>query len=217
MSEILRKNLVALSILSLVAVAGCSKSDEAGTQTSAKSHEGGMAGAGVVSPPAPPEVVIKTTLGEITVRLHPQKAPLTVSNFLDYVRKSHYDHTIFHHVESGYIALGGGLTSELVEKPSRYPVINEAGSGLKNLRHTIAMSRSADSTDSHQCQFYINLVDNPSLDANANGDPGYCVFGEVIGGQEVLERLASAPVRSAEGFDKLPVETVMIESVRRTR
>jgi len=166
-----------------------------------------------------PAVDLKTTFGLIRVKLNRELAPRTVANFLNYVDNGHYNQTIFHRIESGYAVLGGGYTSELLAKEGRYPIPNEAKNGLKNRRGTIAMVRDIDKVDSSTCQFFINLNDNPQLDHQGEEPEryGYCVFGEVIEGMEVLDRIATLPVRTTEGFDKLPVETVMIESARRHR
>jgi peptidyl-prolyl cis-trans isomerase B (cyclophilin B) len=166
-----------------------------------------------------PVVVLHTSVGDIMVKLNAQKAPLTVYNFMNYCAKGHYDGTIFHQVEDGFAILGGGYTPELTERTGRYPVTNEAANGLKNKRNTIAMARDLSVIDSATCQFVINLVDNPSLD-HTGQEPekyGYCVFGEVVEGFDVLEKIAKTPVADKPPFTKLPVETVSIQSVFRVR
>jgi peptidyl-prolyl cis-trans isomerase A (cyclophilin A) len=166
-----------------------------------------------------PAIVLKTSHGELTVELDPNTAPRTVNNFLHYVESGHYNQTIFHQVDAGYVALGGGYTPELTEKRARYPIPNEAANGRKNLRGTIAMAREPETIDSSTCQFFINLADNPQLDHRGDGpeEYGYCVFGKVIEGMEVLDRIAQVEVRDADEFPKLPVETVLIESAYRLR
>jgi cyclophilin family peptidyl-prolyl cis-trans isomerase len=168
-----------------------------------------------------PVVVIKTTLGEILVQLDPLKAPITVDNFLvHYVDNGHYAGTIFHHVEQGFMVLGGGYTADLQLKPARTPIASEAHNGLTHRRGTIAMARQADVVHSADCQFFFNLADNPSLDHKGRetaGDYGYCVFGQVVQGMEVLDAIAGVPVRDAEGFPRLPVTPVIIQSVERVR
>jgi len=168
-----------------------------------------------------PTVQIKTSLGEITVRLDATAAPQTVENFLkNYVSRKHYDKTIFHYVEEDYMILGGGFTQELQAKETRTEIINEADNGKKNLRGTIGMARDPEYVNSATCQFYINLVDNPSLDHKSrenDEDFGYCVFGEVIQGMDIVEKIAQADVQEKEDFPNLPLKTVLIQSVRLTR
>lgn len=166
-----------------------------------------------------PTAVLETSSGKLTIKLDPQSAPRTVNNFLHYVESGFYDQTIFHQVEAGYVILGGGYTSELAEKPGRYPIPNEAANGRKNRRGTVAMARDPNAIDSSTCQFFINLSDNPHLDHRGDdpADFGYCVFGEVIDGLDVLDRIAAASVQATEHFEKLPVETVLIEAAYRLR
>jgi cyclophilin family peptidyl-prolyl cis-trans isomerase len=167
-----------------------------------------------------PIVVIHTSCGDVTVRLNRQHAPQTVANFLEYVDQGHYDGTIFHQVARDQLVLGGGFTPRLEEKPARRrPIVNEAANGLSNRRGTIAMARRLEAPDSATCQFYINLVDNRQLDHRDDtvGGFGYCVFGEVLSGLEVVERIASEEVTDTETFDLLPVRTVLIKTVKRVR
>lgn len=166
-----------------------------------------------------PTVALETSLGKLTIKLDPQTAPRTVHNFLHYVESGFYNQTIFHQVDAGYVVLGGGYTPDLNEKAGRYPIPNEAANGRKNLRGTVAMARHAEAIDSSTCQFFVNLNDNPQLDHRGDGPDefGYCVFGEVIEGLEVLDQIAAVETRATEQFDKLPVETVLIESAYRLR
>jgi cyclophilin family peptidyl-prolyl cis-trans isomerase len=170
--------------------------------------------------PLHPRVVIETSLGNIVVKLDAQKANLTVQNFLTYVDAHHYDGTIFHQVFKDYVILGGGYTPELVEKPTSASVRNEADNGLRNKRGTIAMARPADVIDSARSQFFFNLSDNASLDhqdrSTAEGY-GYCVFGQVVEGMDVVDRIGNVPVKDIENFEQIPVETVLIKSIRRAR
>jgi len=163
-----------------------------------------------------PEVVIRTSLGDLKLRLNAKAAPVTVENFLEnYVDRGFYGETIFHHVEPGFIA-AGGYSSDLQEKPVRAPIRNEARNGLKNRRGTIAMARSPEYSDGATSQFFINLIDEPAWDYDeAAGNAGYCVFGEVIEGLDVAERIAGVAVREAEGFPKLPAEHVVIHTIER--
>jgi cyclophilin family peptidyl-prolyl cis-trans isomerase len=164
-----------------------------------------------------PVVLLHTNMGEIVLRLDAAKAPRTVYNFMSYASNGHYDQTIFHQVDAGYAVLGGSYSVDLAERPGRYPIPNEATNGLKNKRGTIAMARSPDSINSATCEFFINLVDNPQLDHQGD-DPakyGYCVFGEVIGGLSVLDKISKVKVQDTKQFEKIPVETVMLQYVRR--
>jgi len=166
-----------------------------------------------------PEVVIDTSYGPVTVKLDAENAPITVGNFLSYVQRGHYNSTVFHEVQKGFIAIGGGYTSDLREKPAEFPIRNEAHNGLKNQRYTIAMARVADSVDSATCHFFFNLADNASL--NHQGDDaakyGYCVFGEVIAGREVLDKLDATSVTKQGDFASFPATPVAIQNVRRIR
>lgn len=164
-----------------------------------------------------PTVVLKTSLGDVTVKLDAKRAPRTVNNFLHYVENGHYNETIFHQIDSGYVVLGGSYTSELTEKGARYPIVNEADNGMKNVRGTIAMARRPDEIDSATCQFFINVNDNPNLDhcGDSPEEFGFCVFGEVIAGMEVVDKMSDLEVRDTERFEKLPVETVLLETARR--
>jgi cyclophilin family peptidyl-prolyl cis-trans isomerase len=168
---------------------------------------------------ANPRVLIKTSKGDIVLELFPDKAPITVKNFLSYVDDKFYDGTIFHRVIKGFMIQGGGLTPDLKPKPEKKPPIkNEANNGLKNLRGTIAMARTQD-IDSATCQFFINLVDNPFLD-HVPGDPnkfGYAVFGKVVQGMEVVDAIANVPTTTKGMYRDVPVDPVLIISVSRTQ
>lgn len=220
-----------LGILLFSAV-GCGHSADGSANTAEAASEDdrrdGNTAAGKESPLQPrnrpnedyyPAIVLKTSQGELTIELDPHTAPRTVNNFLHYVESGHYNRTIFHQVDAGYVALGGGYTPELTEKSGRYPIPNEAANGRKNLRGTIAMARQPEVIDSSTCQFFINLADNPQLDHRGDGadEYGYCVFGKVIEGLEVLDQIAKVEVRDTEEFPKLPIETVLIESAYRLR
>ena len=137
-----------------------------------------------------PTVVMKTSLGEITIQLELDKAPRTVGHFLNYVNSGYYNETIFHQVENGYALVGGGFTADLKEKPTRYTVANEAANGLKNDAGTIAMARRGD-PNSATAQFFINVQDNDFLDHSAPTPQGwgYCVFGQVVAGMDVVKKI----------------------------
>lgn len=164
-------------------------------------------------------VVMETSLGSITLELDSAKAPATVANFLAYADAGFYDGTIFHRVIRDFMIQGGGYTAELKQKPTRPPVKNEAANGLKNLRGTIAMARTR-MVDSATSQFFINHKDNPPLDHRAPTPDafGYAVFGKVVDGMAVVDRIAAVQTRAINPlFQDLPVETVIIKSVRRVK
>jgi cyclophilin family peptidyl-prolyl cis-trans isomerase/predicted small lipoprotein YifL len=162
----------------------------------------------------------ETSQGKFTVRLDAEKAPQTVENFHNYVARGHYDLTIFHQVlKDPQVVIGGGYTADLNEKPSFTPILNEAHNGLKNRRGTIGMARRPNDEDSATCQFFFNIADNDGLNHKARtpADYGYCVFGEVTDGMDVLDRIAQAPVHDFKNFANLPVETIVIKTVRQIK
>jgi cyclophilin family peptidyl-prolyl cis-trans isomerase len=164
-----------------------------------------------------PEVIINTDAGDIRVQLDAEKAPLTVASFLaNCVQDGFYTGTIFHYVEQGYMIVGGGYTADLQEKRIWARLKSEADNGLKNERGTLAMIRQPDDIDSAASQFFINLTDNPQLDHQADAAPedfGYCVFGRVVEGMDVVEKIAKTPVTDKEQFSKTPVEPIAIRAV----
>lgn len=166
--------------------------------------------------PAPgnPVVVIETSAGTITAELFKDRAPVSVENFLQYVREGHYNGTIWHRVVPGYVIQGGGYTPELAEKATRPPIQNEATNGLSNLRGTLAMARTRQAR-SATSQFYINLANNPSLDHRgfSPDDFGYAVFGRVLAGMDVVDRIAAVRTASRDGMDTVPVTPVLIIGV----
>jgi peptidyl-prolyl cis-trans isomerase A (cyclophilin A) len=162
--------------------------------------------------PADPVVVLKTSLGTITIQLDATHAPLSTSNFLSYVDSKFYDGTIFHRIIPGFMVQGGGFTADMTEKPTQAAIHNESTNGLKNLRGTISMARTSD-PDSATSQFFLNLVDNAALDPA--GGPGYAVFGKIIGGLDVLDKMAQVPTTTKGQYENVPVEPVTLISVRR--
>jgi peptidyl-prolyl cis-trans isomerase B (cyclophilin B) len=157
-------------------------------------------------------VKLQTNFGPITLELDAKAAPETVANFLQYVKDGHYDGTIFHRVIDGFMIQGGGFTADMEQKPTRAPVQNEAQNGLKNLAYSIAMARTPD-PHSASSQFFINIADNAFLDfraANAQGY-GYCVFGKVTEGQDVVDRIRKVRTGMRGGHQDVPVENVVIE------
>ena len=179
-----------------------------------------VAGAQQPVPPGPapgnPVAVISTSKGDITVELFRDRAPVSVENFLQYAADRFYDGTIFHRVIPGFMIQGGGFTPDLVEKSTRPPIRNEAANGLSNLRGTLAMARTQ-ALRSATAQFFINVADNRSkLDHRgySPADFGYAVFGRVLSGMEIADLIAGAPTHSVGPHDDVPVEPVVITSVR---
>jgi cyclophilin family peptidyl-prolyl cis-trans isomerase len=167
-------------------------------------------------PPAPgnPIVDIETSMGTITVELFKDQAPVSVANFLEYARDGFYPGTVFHRVVPGYVIQGGGFTSALVEKGTRPPIQNEATNGLSNRRGTLAMARTR-ALRSATSQFYINLSNNPSLDHTGFSPDvfGYAVFGRVIAGMDVVDRIGQVKTGGRDGMEDVPVDPVVITKV----
>jgi cyclophilin family peptidyl-prolyl cis-trans isomerase len=162
-------------------------------------------------------VVIETSKGEIEVELDDVKAPISVKNFLAYVDQGYYKETIFHRVIKNFMIQGGGMNAELQPKPpNNAPIKNEAGNGLKNVRGSIAMARTG-IVDSATSQFFINLVDNKFLDHRDQSSSGfgYAVFGKVIAGMDVVDKIGAVSTGKKKGMGDVPVETVVIKDVRR--
>ena len=161
-------------------------------------------------------VIMTTSKGVIKIQLDAAKAPLTVQNFLAYVDEGHYDGTLFHRVINNFMIQGGGFDQNMRQKPTRAPIKNEAMNGLKNRRGTIAMARTM-VVDSATSQFFINVVDNAFLDFRAPTPQGfgYCVFGEVIEGMDVVDAIKGVPTGHVAGMGDVPLTPVVIESVRR--
>ena len=154
----------------------------------------------------------ETTLGTFTIELFEQDAPVSSRNFLEYVDAGHFDGTVFHRVIPNFVVQGGGLTADLKQKSTRAPIRNEADNGLKNRRGTLSMARTND-PNSATSQFFINVVDNAALDPKPGG-AGYAVFGEVIAGMDVVDKIRAVPTTTKGGMRDVPVEPVVIESVR---
>jgi cyclophilin family peptidyl-prolyl cis-trans isomerase len=164
--------------------------------------------------PGNPVVVIETSAGAITAELYKDRAPVSVANFLQYTRDGSYAGTIWHRVVPGYVIQGGGYTPEMVERATRPPIQNEATNGLSNVRGAIAMARTQQAR-SATSQFYINVVNNPALDHRgfSPDDFGYAVFGRVLEGMDVVDRIAAVKTGSRDGMDNVPVTPVLIKSV----
>lgn len=164
---------------------------------------------------ANPQVELRTNMGAIVLELYPENAPATVENFLQYVKSGHYNGTVFHRVIPGFMIQGGGFTPDMKEKPTRPSVKNEAGNGLRNSVGTVAMARTPD-PHSASAQFFINVADNPALDFRAptRDGYGYCVFGKVVRGMDVVNKIAAVHTASRLPYDDVPVKPVIIESAR---
>ena len=159
------------------------------------------------------DVLMKTSMGDITIQLDKEKAPITVANFLQYVKDGAYNGTIFHRVIPGFMIQGGGFKPDMSKVQTREPIENEWQNGLKNMRGTIAMARLGGQANSATNQFFINLVDNTGLDMPRDG-AGYAVFGKVIAGMDVVDAIAKVPTSDADPIYKnKPVKPVIIESV----
>jgi peptidyl-prolyl cis-trans isomerase A (cyclophilin A) len=157
------------------------------------------------------KVKLATSLGDIVVELDREKAPKTVDNFLQYVKAGHYDGTVFHRVIENFMIQGGGMKPDLSEKATRAPIPLESRSGLSNVRGTIAMARTM-VPDSATAQFFINVKDNPFLDqANARDGHGYAVFGKVVAGMDVVDKIKSVPVADKGGHQNVPATPVIIK------
>jgi cyclophilin family peptidyl-prolyl cis-trans isomerase len=162
-----------------------------------------------------PQVILDTSLGRVRLELFADRAPVTVKNFLRYVDDRFYDGTVFHRVIPGFMVQGGGLTADLREKPTRAPIKNEAGKGLSNVRGTLAMARTA-VPDSATAQFFINVKDNRFLDrAKAPDEAGYTVFGRVVEGLDVVDKICRVKTGQRGPHANVPVEAVVIRSLRR--
>jgi peptidyl-prolyl cis-trans isomerase B (cyclophilin B) len=157
-------------------------------------------------------VELKTTAGVIRLELDDEKAPLTVANFLDYVKKGHYDGTVFHRVIKGFMVQGGGFAPGMNQKPSGAPLQNEANNGLKNNRYTVAMARTS-APHSASAQFFINAANNDFLNFKSETPQGwgYAVFGKVVAGTEVVDKIEQTRTGRSGFHDDVPVEDVVIE------
>ncbi len=164
---------------------------------------------------ANPQVSVETNRGDFIVELYPDKAPKTVANFLQYVNSGFYKDTIFHRVINRFMIQGGGFTADMSEKPTRAPIVNEAGNGLLNEIGTLAMARTGD-PDSATAQFFINLENNQFLNYQSP-DPqliGYCVFGRVLKGMDVVREIASTPTGNAGPYSDVPKSPIKIMQVK---
>jgi cyclophilin family peptidyl-prolyl cis-trans isomerase len=195
------KNLLAVLSLSLMSVSVlAAPADKSADKPAAKTG-------------APVNVTLETSLGTIKLELDAAKAPQTVNNFVEYAKAKHYDGLVFHRVIKGFMVQGGGYDEKFEQRKTRAPVKNEAANGLKNARGTVAMARTGD-PHSATSQFFINHADNTFLDYPARDGWGYCVFGKVTEGMDVVDKIASLPTGSSGPFDRdVPMKAVVIKSV----
>ena len=201
--------LAALLISAFTLVSGCTKHEKTGDKAAAKT------GKATSSAPAK-KVELETSLGKIVIALDHAKAPKTVENFSQYVRDGFYNGTIFHRVISTFMIQGGGFGEDKRKKPTRAAIQNEANNGLKNVRGTIAMARTG-FPHSATAQFFINVKDNPNLDHRGQNPRGwgYCVFGKVVQGMDVVDKIKDTPVSNQGGpFRNMPTTPVVIKSAR---
>ncbi|MDP9993309.1 peptidyl-prolyl cis-trans isomerase A (cyclophilin A) [Variovorax boronicumulans] len=170
----------------------------------------GFAGTGHAQQAAP-RVKLATSAGDIVVELDAAKAPKSVENFLQYVKDKHYDGTVFHRVIDGFMIQGGGFTADMQQKPTRPPIPLEASNGLKNDKYTIAMARTGN-PNSATSQFFINVKNNDSLNAPNPDGYGYTVFGKVVAGTDVVDKIRAVQTGNKGGMQNVPLETITIKS-----
>jgi peptidyl-prolyl cis-trans isomerase B (cyclophilin B) len=156
-------------------------------------------------------VVLHTNHGDITLELDLENAPASAANFLQYVRDGHYDNTLFHRVIPGFMIQGGGMEPGMKQKPTRAPVANEAANGIKNKNYSVAMARTSE-PHSATAQFFINVADNAFLDYSSPSPNGwgYCVFGKVVGGKDVVDKITSVPTATTGFHQNVPRDDVVI-------
>jgi peptidyl-prolyl cis-trans isomerase A (cyclophilin A) len=206
------RTLVRRSFLRSLAVAALAL----GLSSAAQAADTKPAAKGAPKAAKNPVVVMKTSMGTIKIELDQAKAPISVENFLKYVDEKFYDGTVFHRVIPTFMIQGGGFTKDIVEKKAHDPIKNEAGNGLKNTRGTLAMART-NVVDSATAQFFVNVVDNAFLDHRDESQAGfgYAVFGKVTSGMEVVDKIKAVKTGVKNGMGDVPMEPVIIESVRR--
>ena len=176
-----------------------------------------MAGVAIAAQAADtPHVLLKTNMGEIVLELYPEKAPKTVENFLQYVKSGHYSGTIFHRVIESFMIQGGGFDQDMNQKPTKAPIENEAKNGLKNDTYTLAMARTSN-PHSASAQFFINTNNNAGLDYPSRDGWGYCVFGKVIKGMDVVDKIKLVPVADRGINQNVPIKPIVIESAALTK
>jgi peptidyl-prolyl cis-trans isomerase A (cyclophilin A)/peptidyl-prolyl cis-trans isomerase B (cyclophilin B) len=160
---------------------------------------------------ADPQVALKTSMGEIVLELNQEKAPITVDNFLKYVKSGFYKGTIFHRVIDGFMIQGGGMDAQFHGRKTNKPIKNESNNGLSNEKYSLAMARESN-PDSATSQFFINVIDNPGLDYPNMQGSGYTVFGKVVKGQDVVDKIKAVVVDDIRGLENVPITPVTIQS-----
>ena len=198
-----RNSTLALASLALTAIFSIANPVHAQTPATAASPAPAPAAA------AAPRVKLVTSMGDIVLELNPAKAPKTVANFLQYVQDKHYDGTVFHRVIDGFMVQGGGFTADMAQKPTRAPVALDAANGLKNDTYTVAMARTGN-PDSATAQFFINVKDNTMLNAPKPDGHGYAVFGKVVEGKAVVDKIRTVPTGNKGGMQDVPTTPVTI-------
>ncbi len=216
--------LAGLAAISIVSLSALAQGDPKGGQPAAQPPAGAAPAAKAPETEKTVQVIMSTSMGDVTIELYRDKAPITVDNFLKYVDEKFYDGTVFHRVIPTFMIQGGGFVSDggkgLSEKKNkRGPIKNEWKNGLKNTAGTIAMARTND-PDSATCQFFINVKDNnflsePQPGRDASGFVGYCVFGKVVSGMDVVEKIKAVPTARTMFSEAQPLDTVEIKSIRR--
>jgi cyclophilin family peptidyl-prolyl cis-trans isomerase len=159
---------------------------------------------------APMKVKLTTSMGPIVIQLDKEKAPISTENFVKYVESGHYNGTIFHRVIDGFMIQGGGFSKDMTQKPTQPPIKNESTNGLKNDNYTVAMART-NVRDSATSQFFINVKDNDFLNYSGEGNPGYAVFGKVVEGKEVVDKMKKVATATTGGHQNVPSTPVTIE------
>ena len=218
-SSLVRSKLFMFAVISfsvgIIFIAGCDKqNDKQASVASAKKvedKETGKESKNIAMEPK--KIKLETSMGDIVVELNQKAAPVTVNNFLWYAEEGFFDGTIFHRVISDFMIQGGGFTVDMNQKKTQEPIVNEAYNGLKNDRGTIAMARTS-IPDSATCQFFINLKNNDFLNYVERNNPGYAVFGRTVEGMDVVDRIAAVKTANRNGMGDVPVETVLIKSVK---
>lgn len=221
MKELSRKSILLLSfwaVVSVILVIGCREQPQdvkriehaplpPSQPEETKTMEETQSAPDVTSPP---RVMLQTTMGDIVIELNPTAAPITSENFLRYVNEGFYDGVIFHRVIAGFMIQSGGFTADMQQKKTHAQIVNEASNGLKNLRGTLAMARTSD-PHSASSQFFINHRDNAALNYGGPGQDGYAVFGKVVEGMEVVNKIAAVKTGDRAGHQNVPLEPVAIK------
>jgi len=196
------KLFMAFAVTIVVLAVGCDRQEERTVIEESKQMDTGQK-----------QVKLETSMGDIVIELNEEASPITVKNFLRYVEEGFYDGTIFHRVIPDFMIQGGGFTAEMVQKKPHPPIVNEASNGLKNDRGTIAMARTAN-PDSATSQFFINHKNNDFLNYAGQSKPGYAVFGKVVEGIDVVDKIAAVKTTSKGRYSDVPVEPVVIKSAK---